>query len=140
MPTVSEPTWWTDIEERRAKALIMYLDGEINDTVLRASLFAAGMRDQDLDAIVKLAQMELLEKQPKKVEPVNVLVLKRDRTSATLRFNNADSAANAVKLLRKQPDILFVTRVRHFNESVEYLPGLLDGSNDQFVSSMLRLL
>lgn len=62
MPTISEPTW-QEREERQKQVIKDYIEAkhnEIDDSVdvLRARLFALGMRGEDLRLYLQVAQCE----------------------------------------------------------------------------------
>lgn len=67
-------------------------------------------------------------------EHKNVAVMNDRRNHYTLRFNNEDSAATAVKLLRRTPGIIFAVRVKAYPAPCEKLLG---ESNAAFVAQML---
>ena len=43
----------TDIEERRKAIATRYIEGEFSETVLWASLFATGLRSDELDSAIR---------------------------------------------------------------------------------------
>lgn len=140
MPTVSEPVW-TETAVRIERIKLDFINGVDTEAVLSARLFGAGLRGQDLDAEIVMAKYAKLDKHHMKPEPMNVLVMERDGKSTILRFINAEAAGVAVKLLRKQPNILFASRVRANHVQPNYVAGLYDCcSNEQFVTSMLAHL
>lgn len=67
-------------------------------------------------------------------EHKNVAVMNNRRNHYTLRFNNEDSAINAVKLLQRTPGIIFAVRVKAYPAPCKKLLG---ESNDAFVTQML---
>jgi len=139
MPTISEPLW-PEVNRRIAQIKTDFINGTDSEAVLSARLFGAGLRGQDLDAAIMEAKFKKAEKHHMKPEPMNVLVMERDGTASVLRFNNPESAANAVSLLRRQPNVRFAARVRADHARPKYVAGLYDCSNEEFVISMLTHL
>lgn len=112
MPTISEPTW--RFKEGRTKAIVNdFINGIDTEEVFRARLYGNGLRGQEITLLVHDAQHTKMAEKYLKLGPrlVTVLVLERGGVSSTFRFNNADSAGHAVKLLRKLPNVIFANRV-----------------------------
>ncbi len=70
-------------------------------------------------------------------EHKNVAVMDSKHHHYTLRFNNEDSAAHAVSLLRRTPGIVFAMRVKAYPAPCDTVLG---ESNEAFVSQMLAFL
>lgn len=67
----------------------------------------------------------------------NVAVMDSNNQHYTLRFNNEESAANAVRLLRRTPGIVFAMRVKAYPAPCNTVLG---ESNEAFVTQMLASL
>lgn len=73
MPTVSEPTW-RDIQERAERVIKEFVEAKhfsVDDSadVLRARLFAYGLRGDDLKSAVRLAEEKKREYRTRQVSP-----------------------------------------------------------------------
>lgn len=134
MPTVSEPTG-PSIEDKRLAALNDYRAGVDTLPVLKARLYATGLRGVDISLYIKEAQWALLDAQPKKPEPSNVLMLELGGKATTFRFNNYANAAYACRMLRRVPGVIFANVV-----SADAQHIVIDVNRETFVSNMLRLL
>lgn len=113
MPTISESTW-PEREQRTARYVDEFVHNQditCQPSILKALLFSNGLRGEDLESAVACAvkKRELLKAQPNK--PTKVLVLERDGTRTEFRFNTDFNAGRAVEVLRKQPNVLFASRV-----------------------------
>lgn len=110
MPTISEPTW-VEQEARTQRILDEFAYGNDSQDVLRARLYGNGLRGIDLDAAYRIAVCRRNVTQAKPPQPAKVFVMERDGTQSTIRFRDEFHAGEAVKLLRKQPNVLFANRV-----------------------------
>lgn len=87
MPTISEPIW-RDKEERIAQAIKDYIESkpgsiDYSEEVLRARLFAAGRRGQDLETDLRLANQDKFHKTEKQ-KMDDVITTKTDWSGSQL--------------------------------------------------------
>lgn len=113
MPTISEPEWPAR-EQRTARYVDEFVhnqDVTCQPSVLRALLFGNGLRGEELENTVECAvkRRDLIKAKP--LQPTKVLVLERDGKRHEFRFNTDFNAGRAVEVLRKQPNVLFASRV-----------------------------
>lgn len=112
MPTVSED--WHAKKEKQDAILKRYVAGEFGFFAMKASYFALGLRGDSLSHEVRRAK---LLRESKEVDTgtnwppiVEVFVMEYGRQPQYLRFVSSDAADNAIKLLRKQPNVALATR------------------------------
>lgn len=113
MPTISEPQW--PIQDEKTQGIIEeYLQGHDTVEVFKARLYGNGLRGEDMLITVGRAIKLRAERDGKKyVAPTKVLVMERDGRQSTIRFNTDFNAAKAVEMLRRQPHVLFASRVEN---------------------------
>lgn len=104
MPTVSED--WHAKKEKQDAILKRYVGGELSLAVLEASLYALGLRNDYLASEVRFAITSRFQVVKRNIKPVKIIVMECGRDPQCLRFTNLESADNAIKLLRKQPEIM----------------------------------
>lgn len=113
MPTISEPLW--PEQDDKINAIVAdFINGVDTEGVFKARLFGTGLRGQDLTSIYNVTMDAVIEKGLARVaryEPRKVLVMERGGATRTINFKDAHCAANAVELLRRQPNVLFAARV-----------------------------
>jgi hypothetical protein len=109
MPTISEPQWPIK-DEKRKQIVSDFLANLDTLEVFRARLYGTGLRGQDLFLEVHEA-LHLKCQAIKPEKPTEVLVMQRDGKQFTFRFNTDFNAGYAVERLRKQPHVLFASRV-----------------------------
>ena len=115
MPTVSEPVW-KDREDKIKAIIADYKSGVDSEAVFKARLHGQGIRGDELTTLFNAITDERINDSiaaRTEFEPKAVLVLEHDGTKNIIRFYTADTAAKAVELLRKQPNVRFACRVFH---------------------------
>ena len=116
MPTISED--WHAKKERQDAYINAFLEAKPHTIdgsydVLRARLWALGLRGDYLDSEMRQAVARKADRTNPPGNYAQVVVIERDcKTTKRFRFNSIESADKAVELLRKQPNVLLATRQR----------------------------
>lgn len=110
MPTVAEPQG--PIKDAKRTLIIADFLANLDPVeVFRARLFGTGLRGHELGQTMRHALQIKYEQEGRPKHPCKVLVMERDGRQSTIRFSTDFHAGRAVEMLRRQPNVLFASRV-----------------------------
>lgn len=109
MPTVSED--WHAKKVKQDAMVDEFINGVDSEAVLRARLYGLGLRGDYLESEVQQAFMRRYDRNKKPPAICAIMVFEHNREPQMIRFINGAAAENAIKLLRRQPNIQLACRI-----------------------------